>query len=47
MLLTNAECAQVLEISQKAASNRYIRAVARLKEILDAVPGFKDYRGEA
>lgn len=42
-MLSNAECAQVLDISQKAASNRYIRAIQRLKDVLDAVPGFKDY----
>lgn len=45
-MLSNAECAQVLEISQRAASNRYIRAVGRLKGVLDNVPGFKDYAGE-
>ncbi len=43
-MLSNSECAQVLEISEKAASIRYIRAVGRLKGILDSVPGFKDYR---
>jgi RNA polymerase sigma-70 factor (ECF subfamily) len=45
-MLTNSECAQVLLITQKAASNRYIRALARLKTALDAVPGFKDYFGK-
>jgi RNA polymerase sigma-70 factor, ECF subfamily len=46
-MLSNAECAQVLDISQKAASNRYIRAIQRLKDVLDAVPGFKDYTSRA
>ncbi len=45
-LLSNSECSQVLAISQKAASNRYIRAVSRLKVALDAVPGFKGYFGK-
>jgi RNA polymerase sigma-70 factor (ECF subfamily) len=38
--LTNAEAAQVLGIETSAASKRYIRAIRRLKAILDAVPGF-------
>lgn len=37
--LTNAETAQVLGIEQKAASIRYVRALARLKAILADVPG--------
>jgi RNA polymerase sigma-70 factor (ECF subfamily) len=37
--LTNAETAQVLGISEAAASNRFIRALVRLKTILTAVPG--------
>ncbi len=32
--LSNAEAAQVLQISESAASNRYVRAVKRLKAIL-------------
>jgi RNA polymerase sigma-70 factor, ECF subfamily len=32
--LTNLETAQVLSLSPQAASNRYVRAIARLKEIL-------------
>lgn len=35
--LSNNETAQVLGISKTAASNRYVRALARLKEILEDV----------
>src|SRR5438552_10147951 len=38
--LTNVEAAEVLGIETSAASKRYIRALRRLKAILDAVPGF-------
>jgi RNA polymerase sigma-70 factor (ECF subfamily) len=38
--LSNHEVAQVLELSKKAASNRYIRALERLKDRLKAIPGF-------
>jgi RNA polymerase sigma-70 factor (ECF subfamily) len=38
--LTNSEVAEVLDIQQKAASIRYVRAIARLKEILVQIPGF-------
>ena len=38
--LSNAETAQVLAIETSAASKRYIRAIRRLKAILDRVPGF-------
>jgi RNA polymerase sigma-70 factor (ECF subfamily) len=38
--LNNAETAAVLGIEAPAASKRYIRALRRLKAILDAVPGF-------
>jgi RNA polymerase sigma-70 factor (ECF subfamily) len=37
--LTNTETAEVLGIEQKAASIRYVRALARLKAILPDVPG--------
>ena len=40
--LTNSEVAEVLNIQQKAASIRYVRAIARLKDILEQVPGFFD-----
>jgi RNA polymerase sigma-70 factor (ECF subfamily) len=38
--LSNVEAAEVLGIEPPAASKRYIRALRRLKAILDAVPGF-------
>ncbi len=38
--LSNAEAAEVLGIETSAASKRYIRAIRRLKAILEAVPGF-------
>jgi RNA polymerase sigma-70 factor (ECF subfamily) len=38
-LLSNGEVAQVLGLSKAAASNRYVRALKRLKEILSGVPG--------
>ncbi len=44
--LTNGEVAEVLGIQQKAASIRYVRAVARLKNILADVPGFFDKQGK-
>jgi RNA polymerase sigma-70 factor (ECF subfamily) len=40
--LTNGEVAQVLGLSKSAASQRYLRAVGRLKEILEGIPGFLD-----
>jgi RNA polymerase sigma-70 factor, ECF subfamily len=38
--LNNIEKAQVLGIEPNAASKRYIRAIRRLKAILDDIPGF-------
>jgi RNA polymerase sigma-70 factor (ECF subfamily) len=38
--LTNAETAAVLDISETAASNRFVRALARLRTILVSAPGF-------
>jgi RNA polymerase sigma-70 factor (ECF subfamily) len=38
--LNNHETAQVLGISKTAASNRYIRALKRLKDSLADIPGF-------
>jgi RNA polymerase sigma-70 factor (ECF subfamily) len=38
--LSNNETAEVLGIQKSAASNRYIRALKRLKEILASMPGF-------
>jgi len=42
--LTNSEVAEVLGIQQKAASIRYVRAIARLKDVLEKIPGFFDRR---
>jgi RNA polymerase sigma-70 factor (ECF subfamily) len=38
--LSNSETAEVLGISQQAASNRFVRALKRLKSILSNAPGF-------
>ena len=40
--LTNKEIAEVLGVEQKAASIRYVRALARLKTTLSAIPYFHD-----
>jgi RNA polymerase sigma-70 factor (ECF subfamily) len=40
--LSNGEIAQVLGLSKSAASNRYIRALKRLKDDLAGIPGFLD-----
>ena len=40
--LSNDETALVLGLSKTAASNRYIRALKRLKEILSSIPGLKE-----
>src|SRR5262245_61436195 len=40
--LSNGETAQVLGISKSAASNRFIRALLRLKETPSSMPGFFD-----
>jgi RNA polymerase sigma-70 factor (ECF subfamily) len=37
--LSNSECAKVLEVSEAAATKRYLRALKRLKEVLVALPG--------
>jgi RNA polymerase sigma-70 factor (ECF subfamily) len=37
--LTNSEAAQILGIQERAAAKRYLRALARLKEILVEMPG--------
>jgi RNA polymerase sigma-70 factor (ECF subfamily) len=39
-MLSNAETAAVLGIRKTAASNRYIRALRRLKEVLGPLPGW-------
>jgi RNA polymerase sigma-70 factor (ECF subfamily) len=38
--LSNNEVAAVLGLSKAAASNRYIRALKRLKDVLVSIPGF-------
>lgn len=40
--LSNRETAQILDISDQAASDRYMRALGRLKGVLTALPGFLD-----
>jgi RNA polymerase sigma-70 factor (ECF subfamily) len=40
--LSNNETAAVLGLQKSAASNRYIRALKRLKDILSGMPGFFD-----
>jgi RNA polymerase sigma-70 factor (ECF subfamily) len=40
--LSNVETAQVLGIKEAAASNRYLRALKRLKDTLAGMPGFFD-----
>jgi RNA polymerase sigma-70 factor (ECF subfamily) len=40
--LSNGEVAAVLGIQKSAASNRYIRALKRLKDVLTNMPGFFD-----
>lgn len=37
--LTNAEAAQSLDIQERAAAKRYLRALKRLKDILEGMPG--------
>jgi len=39
--LTNREAARVLGISEQAASDRYIRALGRLKTVMTAFPGLQ------
>ena len=41
--LSNAETAEVLGLHKSAASNRYIRALKRLREILDALPSSLEF----
>ncbi len=40
--LSNTEAAAVLGLQKSAASNRHVRALKRLKEILDGTPGLRD-----
>jgi RNA polymerase sigma-70 factor (ECF subfamily) len=41
-LLSNDQTALVLGLTRRAASNRYVRALRRLKEVLASIPGMKD-----
>jgi RNA polymerase sigma-70 factor (ECF subfamily) len=38
--LTNSEAAQVLDLTPSAACNRYVRALERLRQVLDKFPDF-------
>jgi RNA polymerase sigma-70 factor (ECF subfamily) len=38
--LNNGEAAEVLGLSKTAANNRYIRALGRLRDLLENIPGF-------
>ena len=40
--LSNGEAAEVLGLSKTAANNRYIRALGRLRDLLERMPGFLD-----
>lgn len=40
--LSNGEVAQVLSLSEAAASNRYVRALTRLRKDLEKIPDFFD-----
>lgn len=39
--LSNEEIAQVLGITKSSASKRYMRAIMRLREALEQIPGFR------
>jgi RNA polymerase sigma-70 factor (ECF subfamily) len=43
--LNNNDTAAVLGISKTAASNRYVRALKRLRHILAGIAEFRDYAG--
>ena len=40
--LSNNEVAEILQLTKSAASNRYVRAMARLQQVLMSIPGFFD-----
>jgi RNA polymerase sigma-70 factor (ECF subfamily) len=42
--LTNSETARVLGLTEQAASARYVRALSRLRKVLEAIPGFMERR---
>ncbi|HLU49492.1 MAG TPA: sigma-70 family RNA polymerase sigma factor [Planctomycetota bacterium] len=41
--LGNGETAQILGIDESAASKRYVRAMTRLRTLLDRIPGMAEY----
>ena len=41
--LSNNEVAELLGLQKAAASNRYVRALGRLRQALESVPGFFDH----
>ena len=43
--LSNTDTAEILGIQPAAASKRYVRALARLKQIMETIPGFGDGAG--
>jgi len=45
--LNNSEVAATLDIKPTAASNRYVRAIARLRTILGQLPEFSETHGES
>src|SRR5262249_19464369 len=40
--LSTSEIARVLGLSKAGAGSRYLRAIKRLREILERIPGFRD-----
>jgi RNA polymerase sigma-70 factor (ECF subfamily) len=40
--LSTSEIAQVLGLSKAGAGSRYLRAIKRLREILERIPGFRE-----
>jgi RNA polymerase sigma-70 factor (ECF subfamily) len=40
--LRNSEVAEILDLKESAASNRYVRALSRLRDALEHIPGFFD-----
>ena len=40
--LSNAEAANVLGIDEQASSKRYVRAMKRMKDVLNGIPGFSE-----
>jgi RNA polymerase sigma-70 factor (ECF subfamily) len=44
--LGNDEAAEILGLKKAAASNRYVRALRRLREALANIPGYEDHDAE-